>query len=312
MDDGTGFLRLEGDGIVVRNLTVRHFYEGIHSAGVGNTVERMLFSDMCDDALTNRDEGVGTLFRNVEVDNGCDKCIQHAGNVSLITETDPASNDYYNAVMEDVILVDCKKPIRLAAGGRFMIRGLDVKEGQSSYDCDTVEFTVSASDALVNPLYVYLEDSSIEGCAAGLKIGGSAEAVLLRNTIIGNDRRGVLLKRNVRVSLAANIITGNGGTTSSELGFGGVAVSTSDSGDDPRVDLGGGSLAIDGRTISSPGYNTLCSNTDAAGNLRDIDNRGPNEIKAELNWWCDTDPSDQVSENPGTVDYLPALDADPN
>ncbi|MCB9819276.1 right-handed parallel beta-helix repeat-containing protein [Candidatus Nomurabacteria bacterium] len=50
-------------------------------------------------------------------------------------------------------------------------------------------------------------------------------------------------------------------------------------------------------------YNHLADDSQGAG----VSQYGTGTIDAENNWWGDNDPSDQVNENSGTVDYTPFL-----
>ena len=96
---------------------------------------------------------------------------------------------------------------------------------------------------------------------------------------------------------------GNGGDTSSEQGLGGVAVS-----DEGLLDLGGGSIEIDGVTEMSPGNNAICNNVAFESGLRNIDNLTPSLVFAENNYWCNTSPGAGVA---GVVEVSPFLSEAP-
>ena len=115
--------------------------------------------------------------------------------------------------------------------------------------------------------------------------------------------RGLLVKGSARVSASGNVIVGNGGTSSSEPGLGGVAVTNN-----ALADLGGGLLTIDGQQRSSPGNNVLCNNIDQRDDPRDVDNQTAVAVSAENNYWCSPDPASLVA---GVVDVNPFLNNPP-
>jgi hypothetical protein len=72
-----------------------------------------------------------------------------------------------------------------------------------------------------------------------------------------------------------------------------------------ELDLGGGSLPIDGESVSSGGDNSLCFNVDPRGLDRDLDNATATPVAAQQNWWCSLGSPDAQVAGPAELD--PAL-----
>ena len=295
VDGGTHFLGLMGDRITVRNLTVRHFFDGIRTHGEDATVEDVAFERLCDDAFGNETSGVGNVFRYLSVERGCDKCSQSRGDKSA-TAAEPELRDYYNAVYSHIDFDGCAQPIRLADGGRYLVEQSTMSGGADpDFPCQGPRFTSTPSDDLV----VHFFDNVLDGCDRGLRLGLDTEALVAGNTITGGRFRGFLAKADARAALWENTVTGNGGVFSSEPGFGGVALD-----DDAVLSLGGGSVFVDGDVVSSPGGNTICDNVAADGSPRNVDNLTGATVKAEHNAWCTEDPQSTFA---GPVDATPVL-----
>lgn len=297
-ENGTGFVVLEGNNNTVRNLSLRYFSEGIHAAGANNTVENVNFTRHCDDALTNQESAVGTVFSNIEILDGCDKCAQVAGDISL-TSADPESRDYWNATLDDVRFVGCEKPLRAAQGGRFLLNGCQmVGPGSARFHCVGPLLSTGVGDQQV----VHIVDTLIDNCTRGLRVGGEVELVV-RDSVIRNTRFfGLRASKNAVVSMQGNQVVDNGGRKStSEPGSGGVVVLA-----DAELDLGGGALTIDGQLVSSTGGNTVCRNKAPPRIAREVDasllNDPAQVVKAENNTWCSDSPASRVL---GNVDLDP-------
>ncbi|MFQ5479258.1 MAG: right-handed parallel beta-helix repeat-containing protein [Candidatus Binatia bacterium] len=287
VDNGAVFLELAGDNNTVRNLTVRHFFDGVHTSGAGNLVERVLLERQCDDSLSNDTSGRGNVFRDLQVRDGCDKCVQNFGDPTLASGDLTAASGY-NAVFDNVSLSGCVQPIRMTDGGRFLItESFIFSRSGGPFSCDGPRFSSGAQYDLA----VYLSNSVVDGCRRGVRLGGDAEAVLDGNTISGSALRAVLMQGTARASLEANTIRDNGGGTSAELGFGGVAV-----GDDAIADLGGGGLVIDGLSRSSRGGNLFCRNVSPGGLEQSVHNLSQTgrQVTASNNSWCGN-PADMAS-----------------
>ena len=298
-DDGDAFLELRGDRNVVRNLTVRNFYEGVHTAGRESVVEDAVFERMCDDAVGNIDTGVGNVFRRLAVSQGCDKCSESFGDIAL-TDTDARLATHYNAIFEDIAFSRCQQPLRMTDGGRFLVTHNEITGGGGGlFGCNGPRFTSTAEDDLV----VDVRDSVIRKCRRGLRVGGDAEVLVSRTRIESSNFRGVLVTAAGVARLWDNVIVNNGGVSNVELGFGGVAATLNG-----RVDLGGGLLEIDGIEASSPGGNVICDNYAPGGLRADVSDATPFAIPAVGNYWCTADPAARLS---GDVITAPFLEAAP-
>jgi hypothetical protein len=135
-----------------------------------------------------------------------------------------------------------------------------------------------------------MQESTIEGCRRGIRFGRGVDAMISDSRIADCSLRGLRAASNARVSVEGTTIEDNGGGGSTEDGFGGVAVTGS-----AMVDLGGGTLEIDGQVVHSAGENSLCWNFGPDGSWRDLDNATPASVDAAGNWWCSTgSPADQI------------------
>jgi len=301
IEGGAWLVSLRGNRGAVRNLTVRSFWEGIHvSGGFGNSVENVVFDRPCDDALTNLEGATGTVFRQVEVRRACDKGIQIYGrHIATTANLDPADPSYYDLQILDSRFVDCKQPIRATQRGRFLVRGNRFEQVDSQgglFSCDGPRFGGSG-------IAVYFENNRIEGCRRGVRVEEEAQFLASGNSFLGNALRGAAVYGSALARFDGNRFEGNGGSSSAEAYYGGLAVAGS-----ARVDAGGGALTLDGRTESSRGGNLFLGNRGPSGRPLDVQNLTSIVVRAEGNWWGDLDPSDQVE---GPVDFEPWLTAPP-
>ena len=300
VDSGDEFLQLRGDHNVVRDLTVRGFFEGIPVRGRDNLVEHVRFERMCDDAFGSVLTGVGNVFRRLSVRDGCDKCSENGG-VIADTDPDPRVAAHFNAVLEDVDFEACRTPVRVASSGRFLLDHVQMHAGDPEFPCDGPRFS---SSNLADRVVVQMRDSSVEGCRRGVRFGLGADGVLTDTRIADCDLRGLRVAGSARVSVEGTTIESNGGGGSAEGGFGGVAVVAGG-----LLDLGGGTLEIDGTVLHSAGQNSLCANLEPDGNRRDLENAGGVAIAAVGNWWCSRkSPLDRIL---GLADVEPVLERAP-
>jgi cysteine-rich repeat protein len=298
IDNGEGFLLLRGDRNVVRNLTIRHFYEGVHASGRLNTVENVDFVRICDDAVGNLAGGVGNVFTDLRVSGGCDKCAQSSGDLAL-TAADPRLTSHYNAVFRDVSFLGCEQPLRMTAGGRYLVERVTMRPDENGFGCTGPRFTSTAA----KPMVVDMRDSLVFGCRRGVRLGGNVSARIQGSTIVGSAMRGVLVTNSARARLWDNLVAENGGVASSEQGFGGIAMTQGG-----VVDAGGGSVEIEGDATPSPGRNVVCNNFAPAGKRRDFDNRTDTTAAASANYWCTLEPAARLF---GAVEHAPFLDVAP-
>jgi len=300
VDSGAQFLLLRGDRNVVRDLTVRGFFDGIPVRGRGNVVENVRFDRMCDDAFGSVVSGVGNVFRHLSVRSGCDKCSENGGPLGD-TDPDPRVTEHYNGVLSDIDFDSCRTPVRIASSGRFLMDNLKMHANDPGFPCDGPRFSSSGADESV---VVHLRASLLEGCRRGIRFGSGADGELTGNRIRVGALRGLRVAGSSRVSVERTTFDSNGGTGSSEAGFGGIAVLGGGS-----VDLGGGQLSIDGELRSSGGANFLCDNRGPDGLPRDLDNSGVAAVAAAGNWWCT--PGSGASRVVGLADLDPQLSRAP-
>jgi hypothetical protein len=296
---GDWFLMVRGNGVTVQNLTVRHFYDGIHfdDATHGNAIRNVTFVKHGDDSFTNEAGAYGNTFAGSTVLDNCDKGIQLYGR-----DVDTSSG--YDVEVLDSTFVNVSQPIRGTQTGRFLVRGNTIRQDAgvpSLFRCEGPRFDGFGSA-------VYWQANVVDGCARGLRIAGRTHLVMTDGNTFRNNRvKGLLLYDNANGSPRGHVqdstFTNNGGTTSSETGFGGIAVKGS-----AQLDAGGGSLVLDGVARTSLGRNTFDRNRSATDPTLDLDNLSTGTVLAESGWWGDTDPSDQVT---GTVDWSPPLSGPP-
>lgn len=302
VDSGDAFLTLRGNGNIVRDLTVRGFFEGVHTRGRNNLVENMDLDRMCDDAFGNGPGGVGNTFAHVTVRRGCDKCSENTGTIAD-TDADPRVTGHFNAVLKDIDFDTCLTPVRISSSGRYLLDRVNMAGGTAEFPCDGPRFS---STGVPGELVVTIRNSRVTDCRRGLRVGTNSHAVLQRTAIRGSGLRGVRAASTARVSIEDSTIERNGGEGSTEDGFGGVAAM-----DGAALDLGGGSIEIDGALRTSAGGNSLCGNLDAAGLPQDLFNGVTNAaVSATANWWCSVDPA--TNRIAGAAQVLPVLTRAPD
>jgi cysteine-rich repeat protein len=301
VDSGEPFLLLRGDGNVVRDLTVRGFFEGIPVRGRDNLVEKIRFERMCDDAFGSVAGGVGNVFRDLVVRDGCDKCSENAGPLAA-ADPDPRVPQHFHAILRDVDFEDCATPVRVTANGRFLLDGVRMTGGNDEdFPCDGPRFSSSSASERVA---IYMKDGLVDGCRRGIRFGNGTDGVLTDLRISGSGLRALRVAGNSRVSVEGVTMESNGGDGSSEAGFGGAAIVGQG-----RLDLGGGTLTIDGAPLTSRGDNSLCFNVAPDGSDRDLDNGTATSVSAEAAWWCSLgSPDEQIT---GPADFDPALERAP-
>lgn len=298
-NSGTVFLSLEGDDMTVRNLVVRHFFDGIKTSGRDATVEDVEFERLCDEAIGSIG-GAGNQFERIQVRLACGKGMQNYGDLAA-TDPDPRLRSHYNAVVRDSVFSDCQQPVRTTASGRWLVESVRM-EGQYAsglFRCLGPRFTSGATDTQV----VHVRGLELDGCDDGLRFGGGVEALVWQSRLVRNEFRGLLAAASSRVVAWQNEIRGNGGLANSEGGLGGVGVL-----DLAQLDLGGGSLTVDGAAVTSPGLNVLCENVSPQGAPREVHNTTATAVSATNDWWCTTDPQSRVS---GPVLTDPFLTSEP-
>lgn len=292
--DGPAIGHLSGHNSVVRNLTFKYFLESLQIIGPNNTVEGNVFlgHSCSDDAVsTIRPTALNAVIRNNRVQSYKDKAFQ----ISLGSGT-----------IEGNTFIDAAQPIRGAydntQGGVFVIRSNVIKTTGDRSACALINFD--------GTYQIVFENNTLQ-CLRGLHVSGLTQAIVRNNIIEGNPRQGILIGGSAVVSLSGNTITNNGLSPGSEPA-GGVVVWQNG-----RVDLGGGSLTINGQVVSSPGGNRL--QTNGVADVRNL--RTAYTFKAETNCWdhqvvatiisqdrqgdVDVDPFAQVCEASATAPQSP-------
>ncbi len=327
VEDGAGFLRLKGNNNTIRNLTVKHFFEGVQITGSFNTIEDMTFDGLCDDALTSgfktdAGRGIGNRVISSVFKNGCDKCTQfYGGDLASLSPTGAGSITCpapieWSAEYDGVQWVDCAKPMRATAGGRVMVKNSVVTtSGESDHGGCLVSALSGGSSEFEQglssgPFAIYFENTKIAGCTIGLQLGGAVNAVLRDTTISSNEQVGILLRKDSQLVLrSGNKIIFNGGQNppSSKQGYGGIAVNPTSGSYNPVTALGGASIMlpafpsenvpnIPGKEYeaSSDLKNRLCDNRNHTNDPKDlqVDNQysGP-PIMAQGVDWCGKTPA---------------------
>lgn len=276
---GAAIARLAGRNNIIRNLTFKHFLESLQISGPNNTVAGNTFlAHVCsDDAVsTTAVQSLNAVIRNNRFQGYRDKAYQMS---------------YGSGTIEGNTFIDTLQPIRgpydNAKGGLFVIRKNVMKTTSSRKACTGV--TIDGNYRLL------FEGNTLE-CFRGLRLSGKTQATVRNNVINGNPRQGVLIGGSAVVSMAGNTITNNGKTPGSEPA-GGVVVWQNG-----RLDLGGGSLAIEGKSVKSGGRNNLKNN--GVADVRNM--RSGYTVMAEGNCW-DHKVKDEIT----SLDRKGAVDVDP-
>jgi hypothetical protein len=244
--------------------------------------------------------GVGNVFRSIVATDGCDKCSQNDGG-GAATDPDPRVREHYHAILEDVEFRGCRTPVRVASSGRFLLERVHMTSEGGQFECDGPRFS---SDSDATRATVEMRGSVIEGCRRGVRFGRGGEGLLRSSSITGCTLRGLRAGAGSSVSVESTSIVGNGGEGSAESGYGGVAVE-----DGGAIDLGGGTLVIDGAEVHGAGGNTICGNRAPDGSDREVDNAGAATLAATQNWWCSAQaPTSHVV---GPVAFDPVLERAP-
>lgn len=272
--------RIRGSHSVVRHLTFQNFLESLQISGPENTVEDSVFlAHSCsDDGLsTTTMQATNTIIRRNRMTGYRDKAYQMS---------------YGSGTIEANTFIDSAQPIRgpydnTPAGGTFVIRANIMRTTSDREACTGV--TIDGSYRLV------FEGNTLE-CYRGLRLSGGTQAIVRDNVIDGNPRDGVIIGGSALVSFSNNTITNNGGSPGTEPA-GGVVVQQS-----AQVDLGGGSLNINGQAVVSSGGNRLQGN--GVADVRNL--RTGYTITARGNCWDHPTLAEAIAGDIiGTVDLNP-------
>ena len=271
--------RMRGGHNVVRNLTFRSFLESLQIGGPDNTIEDSVFlAHSCsDDGLsTTTMQATNTIIRRSRLQGYRDKAFQMS---------------YGSGTIEANTFIDSAHSIRgpydnSPVNGTFVIRGNILRTTGNREACTGI--TVDGTYRLV------IEGNTLE-CYRGLRLSGGTQAIVRDNVINGNPRQGVMIGGWAVVSLSANTITNNGLSPGSEPA-GGVVVY-----ENGRADLGGGTLTINGQSVTSMGRNRLQGN--GVADVRNL--RTGYTVMAQGNCWDHVTLAEAAGDVAGTVDFDP-------
>ncbi|MFQ5669715.1 MAG: right-handed parallel beta-helix repeat-containing protein [Acidobacteriota bacterium] len=289
-EGGERFVMIRGNNDTIQNLSFRNFFEGIgfNNGTSGNTIDNITCDKPGDDCFTNEWDTSGNAARNLKLSNACDKAVSLYGR-------DVSKSSGFDLVLENStftnVISSFSLPGGASAGGRFLIRNNTFQNVNSTslWHCDNVSVRSTSVTTFENNL--------IDGCQRGLRAKQQSQLIAKNNVIINCPVRGAWLFDSSRGFFENNVFRNNGGASSSNAFYGGIAVSGS-----AQADLGGGSLLFDGQTLASQGGNLFQGNRSPSDPTLDLENKTGATVKAEGNCWGDADPSDQVE---GLVDYQP-------
>ena len=292
------FVRLNGANSTVRNLTYRYFMEGVRLASAGAALDGVVGEYPGDDIASNY-PGYNSEIRNSTFRNACDKMLHFYGN-------EPLGGSAFDIRMIDTVVENAVSGIRTTGAGRFYVEGSTFRDSNPPSSLFQSNGPFLNDTDVPDPAAMYWKDNTVTGTKRGVRVSGSVHFISLGGNVFSNNgRRGVSVYTNARALFQNDRFEGNGGTATSETcsGYGGIAVCNSAS-----VDAGGGNLTLDGAARNSTGGNVFLGNRGPADSTLDLENLTTGSVKAENNWWGDSDPSDQVT---GTVDHAPALSGPP-
>lgn len=260
-DNGIGappIAKIEGQNNVIRGLTFKNFLESIQLKGPNNTIEDNTFlGHTCsDDALSSVTfEAVNNTVRNNHLQDYEDKAFQISfGGGSIVNNT----------------FLDTRQTVR----GPY-----DNSLGATFYITDnqmlTTGDTSKCAGLTIDGTYSIRFVGNTLKCKRGLRIGGGTQIIIDGNVIESNDRVGIRIRGSAVASISNNSVTNNGFGGGS-LPAGGIVVW-----ENAQADLGGGSLVIDGQTVSSSGNNIIQGN--GVADVRNL--RASYTLKAENNCW---------------------------
>jgi len=294
-------LRADAANITFKNFTYRYFWEGLQiwSNSRAVTIDNVVGIRNCDDALSSLDKTSGQhVVQNSTFRDGCDKCVQVQGReVSTTTYPD------YDIRFLNNLLENCQTPIGFSEG-RHLVVGNQFRDSGTTFQCHGPylgHYTHPNQDPVV-----YFGDNVVFNCKQGLRIDGSSKLVSLGgNQFKNNGARAVAVVDKAKALFEGDLFSNNGGVATGWNRLGGVVI-----GDAAQVDLGGGSVTLDNRTLSSAGGNVFQGNRSPTDPTLDVNNEtvAQTVVKAEGNVWGDDDPADQVK---GPVDFLPLGDGSP-
>jgi hypothetical protein len=302
VEGGKALFQFASEDVVIDDLSVREFFEGILVEGQDTTIDNVVFDGNCDDGLTNGADTAGTIVRDSTFLNSPDKSVTEDGDLNDFLSPNSADRRFYNTHYENVDWIDSATPIRVAdtsRTGRYRfvdstMAGTAIGVGSAAtYTCSGPKFSGAA--------YVLADNLTVTRCVEGMFIAGEMEARIQDSTFSSNQKRGVAVVTKAKAVLNNCDIENNGTRPS------GVVAGDSPDGNGgvsrrgnvvPKtgVDLGGGNLTFRPASVapgSSVGWNDVCPNSHpASSNSIGVDNEGASgadeTVKANKNCWCNS------------------------
>ncbi len=274
---GRRFLDLGGTNQVLRDITVRGFFEGVTTSGNDNQVVNLTLERQCDDSFSN--SGRGNVVSGGTISRGCDKCTQDAAGAPISGSC--AGSACYHITYDGVSFEGCEKPLRASNPG-----GVDLVMLIKDIDVSALTGFPCAGSALgADNLEATIEGGVVDGCDFGWALGGKNASynITSGHYVTNMADRAIQAKGNPAVGdlggtvkIRGSVIQDNGGGNGHRP-RGGVTVS-----DKGVLDLG---------TSSDPGNNKICRNTTKNSTInRDIHiDRSNTNIPAQGNYWRASD-----------------------
>lgn len=262
-------LRFFGDNNTLKNFTIYGFPEGVKAMSGNNILfENLKFPIVGEDAISVTGSGFvafNVIIRNCYFENSEDKTIMINNGGSIL--------------VENCEFVNTTQPVRAGSQtGHYTIRNnifrLDPTRPQHKRpDGNPRSGGPRFNGGNINHIVVF-EDNTVIGTEYGIRVYGNVNAII-RNNTFENCNIGVLIFNTAKVRLIANRILNSAQN--------GVAIQNT-----AQVDLGGGSVQINGDSSPSRGGNIIKGNK-----AMDVVNESENEVFAKNNSW-DHNKSEEV------------------
>lgn len=147
--------------------------------------------------------------------------------------------------------------------------------------------------------YNEFDGSSVAGDSRAIYTTNGLTGLSVKHNHIHDWGRGIWLNSTTNTVVENNTIEGVGNGINNDFPINSVIRYNT------FADHTGAAFAalVDGGNSATFNYNEVADDSQGAG----VSQYGNGTIDATNNWWGDNDPSDQVNENSGTVDYVPFL-----
>ncbi len=261
-------IRFHGNDNIFRNLDFDRFPEGVHiRSGNRNLIENCNVGVICEDAMSMNGGGYE-----------CFDCIMRNCTYGASDDKAVMVNNGGRGVFRNLSFTNSTQPIRCTGStGEYVIRHCNVGGESNSF-----RHSGGSPGQLV-----YVEENTVNA-KRGIRVYGSAHAIIRHNTFTGGNYHGVYVFDSAKVRLEHNNIQ--------NFTQGGVMIQNT-----AQVDLGGGSVSIDGSSTAGIGGNTIQGNSPY-----DLINQTGSTVKAKFNYWDHT-----TVENVLLLDVSGSADVDP-